>query len=121
MNPSEIHHRTATFSNACLKVSAVLQPNQPLVQMAKVELVRYASDLAIQTRGLMSGQISSFFVERLNKAVDSCHGCHYWLEMVEREKLLDSVIVEPLMRESLQLAQMFMAAAISAKSKGKLE
>lgn len=119
MQPSEIQTRTNTLSNACIKVSALLAGNQPIVESCRRELVKHASELSIQARGLSFGQISSIFVERLNKSVDSCNGCAFWLQLVVQEKMMDGSIIQPLISESESLAMMFLAALRSSKIKSE--
>ncbi|MBI1305837.1 MAG: hypothetical protein GC181_04390 [Bacteroidetes bacterium] len=117
MRPEEIGERSHTLSNACVKVAAVMQATTPILVFCRAELIRHASDLAIQSKGLAGGQLSGIFVERLNRAADACFGCSYWLELIVREKILDATIIKPLIQESEQMSAFFMAAMRSAKSK----
>jgi len=117
MKANEIHTRSTTLSNACLKVSALIQANQPIANYCRGELVRHASDLSIQSKGLITGQASSIFVDRLNRCVDASNGCSFWLELVISDKLMDESIIAPLIAECNQMSQLFMSALNSAKSK----
>lgn len=118
MNPKEIYEKTKTLSKACLKVSMVLPHDNQMATFARVELVRYASDLGIKTRGLMVGQLSEVFVERLSKATDSCNGCAYWLQIIQEEGILNKPeIIQPLIAECDGLSAMFLAALKAARSK----
>ncbi len=118
MNPSEIYTRTNTLAKACLKVSQVLPHDNQMATFARVELVRHSSDLGIRTRGLMKGQLGEVFVERLSKAVDSCNGCGFWLQLILDDGILDKKeILQPLISECDAMSTMFLAALKSAKNK----
>ena len=117
MQANEIHSRASTLSNACIKVAALIKANQPISNYTRGELVRHASDLTIQSKGLMTGQVSSIFVDRLNRCVDASNGCGFWLELVISDKMMDESIIAPLIEESNKLSQLFLSALNSAKSK----
>lgn len=118
MDPKELYTRTNTLAKACLKVSQVLPHEQPMATFARVELVRHASDLGIKTRGLMVGQLGEVFVERLSKAVDSCNGCGFWLQLLLEDGILNKPdIIQPLVKECDALSRMFLGALTSAKNK----
>lgn len=111
MDPKEIYHRTNVLAKACMKVSMLLPVDQPMATFARVELVRHASELGVKTRGLRKGQLSSVFIERLSKAVDSCNGCGFWLQTVLDDGLLQKKeILEPLIQECDALSYLFLAA-----------
>ena len=118
MSPKEIFIRTETLSKACMKVAMVLPHEHQMTPFAKVELIRYASDLGIRSKGLASGQLGVVFVEGLGKAIDSSNGCGFWLQVILENGLLDKrEIIEPLIRETNLLSAMFMAALKTARNK----
>jgi hypothetical protein len=118
MDPQTIYKKTNTLAKACLKVAMVLPQEQQMSAFAKVELVRHASDLGVRTRGLLVGQLSEVFVERLSKAVDSCNGCGFWLQLIMEDGLLNKPeILTPLVRECDELSNMFLLALKAAKNK----
>lgn len=117
MQAQEIYTRSTTLSSACFKVSTIIQTGSPIANYGRGELVRHASDLAIHSKGLLTGQLSSVFVDRLNRCVDSCNGCSFWLQQVLNEKLMDESIILPLIAECDQLGLLFMAALKSANKK----
>jgi hypothetical protein len=117
MKAAEIHSRATTLCNACLKVSALIQSTQPIANFCRVELIRHASDLSIQSKGLTSGQAPAVFIDRLNRCVDASNGCAFWLDLVINDKLMDTSIISPLLTESNQMSQLFLGALNNAKSK----
>jgi hypothetical protein len=118
MDPRAIYNKTNTLSKACLKVAMVLPQDNQMAAFARIELVRNASDLGIKTRGLMVGQLGEVFVDRLSKAVDSCNGCGYWLQLILDDGILNKPeILTPLIRECDELSLMFLGALKKAKSK----
>ncbi len=111
MDATEIYKRTNTLSRACLKVSSVLPHDQTMATFARVELVRHASDLGIRSRGLMVGLPPDLYIERLSKTAESCNGCAFWLQIILEEGLLNKPdILDPLIKESDSLSQMFLHA-----------
>ncbi|MCB9261598.1 MAG: hypothetical protein H6607_04420 [Flavobacteriales bacterium] len=118
MNPEEIYNRTDTLVQACLKVAMVLPAESTMATFARVELVRYASELGIKSRGLMVGQLSEIFVERLSKAADAANGCAFWLEYILTNNIFPKPdIIIPLKEESDAMAKLFLASLKNAKNK----
>jgi len=118
MDPQAIYNKTNTLAKACLKVAMVLPHDQQMAAFASVELVRHASDLGVKTRGLMVGQLGEVFVERLSRAVDSCNGCGFWLQLIIDDGILNKPeIISPLVKECDTLSAMFLAALKTAKNK----
>ncbi|GEM_PF-446686 len=118
MDPQAIYNKTNTLAKACLKVAMVLPHDHQMSAFARVELVRHASDLGVKTRGLMVGQLGEVFVERLSKAVDSCNGCGFWLQLINDDGILNKPeIISPLIKECDTLSAMFLAALKTAKNK----
>ncbi|MCO4818390.1 MAG: hypothetical protein KC517_02110 [Bacteroidetes bacterium] len=118
MDPQAIYNKTNTLAKACLKVAMVLPHDQQMAAFARVELVRHASDLGVKTRGLMVGQLGEVFVERLSRAVDSCNGCGFWLQLIIDDGILNKPeIISPLVKECDTLSAMFLAALKTAKNK----
>ncbi|MFT4521333.1 MAG: hypothetical protein ACI8ZN_000262 [Bacteroidia bacterium] len=117
MNPIEIYNRTKTLSDACIKVALLMPNNHAMAPYVKVELIRHSSDLCICTRSLKSEQVSSVFVERLNKAVDASNGCGYWLQMVIDQALLDQQVILPLLHEADNMSSLFLSALKRGRNK----
>ncbi|MFT5723450.1 MAG: hypothetical protein ACI9JN_000563 [Bacteroidia bacterium] len=118
MDPQAIYNKTHTLAKACLKVAMVLPHDQHMATFARVEMVRHASDLGIKTRGLLVGQLGTEFVERLSKAVDSCNGCGFWLQLILEDGLINKPdILNPLIKECDAMSNLFLAALKSAKNK----
>ncbi len=118
MDPRVIYNKTNTLAKACIKVAMVLPHEHQMAAFAKVELVRHAADLGVRTRGLMVGQLGEVFVDRLSKAVDSCNGCGFWLQLIHDDGILNKPdILVPLVKECDELSAMFLVALKTAKNK----
>jgi len=117
MNPIELKNRVQKLSHAGLKIALVLPQNKALSALIRGEIIKSASQMAIQAIGLYQGQLSHTFVNNLNQAKNQANGFLYWLDLVKSEKLLDENIINPLLTETEQIINMYIQAFKSLKNK----
>ncbi|CAI8325177.1 MAG: hypothetical protein CNE98_03585 [Bacteroidetes bacterium MED-G17] len=117
MNPVELKNRVQKLSYAGLKIALVLPQKQALSNLIRLEIIKMASQMAIQAMGLYQGQLSHTFLDNLNEAKNQANGFLYWLQLVQSEKMLDSKIIDPLIAETEQIIQMYIKAFKTLKNK----
>lgn len=117
MNPEEIKSRTETLVKTCIKVGRLIPARDHLSEMARVELLRRASDLGIISESLSVAQVGRYFGERLNKAIDHVNGCAFWMKLGIDEGWLDATILTPIIQECDNLSRIFTLTVKNVESK----
>lgn len=117
MNAEEIKLRTDTLVSACMKVAKLLPPGHQYAELARMELIRRASDLGVASKSLSTAQVGRFFGERLNKSIDHINGCGFWLEVIMAENWVDAAIIQQLIAESENLAKIYVLTVKNVESK----
>jgi hypothetical protein len=111
----DIYKRAKVLSKACLKIAVVLPQDQIMAVMMRAHLIDCASKMTIKARGLMAGQVQDMFLRNVMDAKEAADGCHFWLELIKDENLLDSQIIDPILAESQEMGKMFAFAMKKAK------
>jgi len=117
MKAEEIKQRTDTLVSACMKVAKLLPSQHTYAELARLELIRRASDLGVTSKSLATAQVGRFFGERLNKAIDNINGCVFWLEIIATENWVDPGIISQLKAEGENLATIYVLTVKNVESK----
>ena len=113
-----IYERTKFLSKTCLKIAMVIPKDIPLSSLAKEELVKRSSLLAIKSKGLMVTQNPDFFLQKLNDAREAVDGCHFWLDIIHEEGWIKKDILKPILEECDEISQLFGMAIKKIKPNG---
>ena len=111
----DIYKRSKILSRACLKIASVLPADKAFAAMARPHLIDAASKMTIKARGLMAGQVQDLFLRNAMDAKEAADACHFWLELVREEGLIDGNILDPILEETEELAKLFSFAMKKAK------
>ena len=117
MNPTELKERTKVLGQTCTKLALLLPQNNIIAIHLRNELLAVAIDLPSKTRSLMIGQSTSNFVNKLADCSELTERCGFILEFIVDEKMMDPDLINPLIEECQQLAQLYYAAFKSVKDR----
>ncbi|MFY0644580.1 MAG: four helix bundle protein [Bacteroidia bacterium] len=99
----DLYKRAKTLSKACMKIALVLPADQAIAIIIRSHLIDTSSKMAIGAKGVMSTQVQTLFLQNMNEAKQSADACQYWLEMVKDEGYLEDQIIDPILKESMDI------------------
>ena len=117
MNALELKERTKLLGHTCTKLALLLPNNNLIAIHLRTELLSVAVDLPSKSRGLLIGQSTVNFVNKLNECSELADKCCYILEFIEEEKIMESNLIMPLIEECNELIALFYSAFKSVKNK----
>lgn len=109
MNSEDLKKRTKEFAHRCIKLAVVL-PNSYLGNHVKGQLIRSSTSVASNYRAACIAQSKASFSAKLSIVVEEVDESFFWLEFIIDEKMLDSELVKPLLKEAAELTSIFVAS-----------
>ena len=106
----DLYKRAKTLSKACMKIALVLPQDKAMAIIIRSHLIDSSSSMAIKAKGVMSTQVQSLFLQNMNEAKQSADACQYWLEMVNDEGFLEGQIIEPILKENMEISHLLAMA-----------
>ena len=116
MTEVQLKQRTKQFAHQCVKL-AMLLPNNYLGNHIKGQLIRCSTSVAANYRAVCIAQSKKSFIAKLDIVIEEADECHYWLEFIVDEKLLEREKVKPLLKEAAELTSIFIASRKTARKK----
>ena len=114
MNKDELKRRTKEFAHKCVKLAARL-PDTSLGKHVRNQLTRASTSVAANYRAACLGQTKPVFIAKISIVIEEADECGFWLEFALDEKLLDSELINPLLKEANELTSIFIASRKTAE------
>jgi four helix bundle protein len=118
MNSDELKKRTKKFAHRCVKLSMAL-PETVLGRHVRGQLIRCSTSVASNYRAACIAQSKASFISKLSIVLEETDECHFWLEFIIDEKLLNKELVEPLLKEADELTSIFVSSRKTARLRDK--
>jgi four helix bundle protein len=119
LKSQELKERTKRFAHRCVKLAAAL-PDTELGRMIRGQLMRCSTSVASNYRATCIAQTKAVFTAKISTVFEEADECVFWLEFVVEERLIAASLVEPLLGEARELADIFGASRRTAqRNQGK--
>jgi four helix bundle protein len=118
MNSDELIKRTKGFAHRCVKLAMTL-PETDLGKHLSRQVIRCSTSAAANYRATCLAQSRAGFIAKISIVLEETDETAFWLEFVIDEKLLKRSLVEPLLKESIELTAIFAASRKTASAKDK--
>ena len=116
MDREELTERTKDFAHRCVKLAMAL-PETVLGKHLRGQVVRCSTSVAANYRATCLSQSKASFVAKLSIALEEADETAFWLEFIIDEKLLKKNLVEPLLKEAVELTRIFASSRKTASIK----
>ncbi len=108
--------RTMDFGLSVVKLHGKL-PRTTVAEVIGRQLLRSATSVGAQYREACRARSNAEFISKLESCMQELEESGYWLELLLRAKVIASSELEPLFRESTEIARMMTASIRTVKSK----
>ena len=116
MDRDELTERTKKFAHRCVKLAMAL-PETPLGKHIQGQLVRCSTFVAANYRATCLSQSKASFLAKISIALEEADETAFWLEFIIDENLLKKNLVEPLLKEAVELTRIFASSRKTASTK----
>ena len=116
MNREELTERTKQFAHRCVKLAMAL-PETALGIHFRGQVIRCSTSVAANYRATCLAQSKAIFIAKINIVLEEADETAFWLEFIIDEKLLKNNLVEPLLKEALELTAIFASSRMTASIK----
>ena len=117
MDKRELILRTKKFAHDCVKLAVIL-PTTYLGNHIKGQLIRCSTSVAANYRATCLAQSKAAFISKISIVIEKSDESEFWLEFIIDENLLVKEKVEPLRKETHELASIFIASRKTARGNG---
>ncbi len=114
---NDLKLRTKIFAHNCVKFALTL-PNTYLGNHIKGQLIRCSTSVAANYRATCLAQSKAAFISKISIVIEKSDESEFWLEFIIDENLLVKEKVEPLRKETHELASIFIASRKTARGNG---
>jgi four helix bundle protein len=115
MKSEELKRRTKEFAHRCVKLAMAL-PNTQLGNHLRGQLIRCSTSVASNYRAACIAQSKASFISKLSIVIEEADESYFWLEFIIDENLIESNLVEPLLKEADELTAIFIASRKTARN-----
>jgi four helix bundle protein len=115
MKSEELKRRTKKFAHRCVKLAMAL-PNTQLGNHLRGQLIRCSTSVASNYRAACIAQSKASFISKLSIVIEEADESYFWLEFIIDENLIESNLVEPLLKEADELTAIFIASRKTARN-----
>jgi four helix bundle protein len=119
MNKQELQQRTKQFHIAVIKACELLPKNAAGFESAK-QVIRSAGSVGANCRAISRSKSEGDFIYKLEIVIEEADESMYWLEVIEKAKLIAAEITTPLIKEANELVSIFVASVKTVKAKKNL-
>jgi four helix bundle protein len=116
MDREELTERTKKFAHRCVKLAMAL-PETVLGKHLRGQVIRCSTSVAANYRATCLSQSKDSFVAKLSIALEEADETAFWLEFIIDENLLKKNLVEPLLKEAVELTRIFASSRKTASTK----
>jgi four helix bundle protein len=118
MDTNELKNRTKVFAHECVKFAASL-PKNKLGSHIEGQLIRSATSVTVNYRAVVIAHSTASFTAKLSIVIEEVDECDFWIEFALDEKIVESKVALPLMKEAKELTAIFIASRKTIQSKIK--
>ena len=118
MRPEDLKKRTKDFAHSIVKLALML-PKTTLCEHIRKQLIRCATSVAANYRAALLSQTKASFISKISIVIEEADESEFWLEFIVDEKLIETELIIPLLREAHELASIFVAARRTAQRKNQ--
>jgi four helix bundle protein len=115
MKSEELKRRTKEFAHRCVKLAMAL-PNTQLGNHLRGQLIRCSTSVASNYRAACIAQSKASFISKLSIVIEEADESYFWMEFIIDENLIESNLVEPLLKEADELTAIFIASRKTARN-----
>jgi four helix bundle protein len=115
MKSEDLKRRTKEFAHRCVKLAMAL-PNTQLGNHLRGQLIRCSTSVASNYRAACIAQSKASFISKLSIVIEEADESYFWLEFIIDENLIESNLVEPLLKEADELTAIFIASRKTARN-----
>jgi four helix bundle protein len=115
MKSEELKRRTKKFAHRCVKLAMAL-PNTQLGNHLRGQLIRCSTSVASNYRAACIAQSKASFISKLSIVIEEADESYFWMEFIIDENLIESNLVEPLLKEADELTAIFIASRKTARN-----
>ncbi len=91
-------------------------PNTQLGNHLRGQLIRCSTSVASNYRAACIAQSKASFISKLSIVIEEADESYFWLEFIIDENLIESNLVEPLLKEADELTAIFIASRKTARN-----
>lgn len=106
---SNLLERAKRFSVLVIQLSSQL-PKNPAGYAIASQLVRSATSIGANLVEAQESVSRKEFIYKVSIAVKESKECLYWLELIIESKLVDGVIVRPILQESAEIVKILVVS-----------
>jgi four helix bundle protein len=115
MKANDLKERTILFSARIMDLVESL-PDSKSVRVVSDQILRSSSSIGANYRAAGRSKSLKDFINKLKIVEEEADETLYWLELLERRKVVPSEVLKPLIIESNELVSIFVASINTAKS-----
>ena len=118
MDKDELRRRTKEFALRTMKLVDALPRSRSANAVAN-QLVRSGTAVASNYRAACRARSKAEFIAKIGVVEEGADESAFWLELVIEHKLMQEVLVRPLLKEADELTAIMAASRISASRNSK--
>ena len=118
MDEAELKSRTKQFALRVMRLVDAL-PKSIKGRTIGGQLIRSGTSVAANYRATCRARSRAEFISKLGVVVEEADESALWLELIVEHKLMQEVLVRPLLREAEELTAIMAASRISASRNSK--
>jgi four helix bundle protein len=118
MDKVELQRRTKDFALRTMKLVDALPRSRSASAVAN-QLVRSGTSVASNYRAACRARSRAEFIAKIGVVEEEADESAFWLELIVEHKLMQEVLVRPLLREAEELTAIMAASRISASRNSK--
>jgi four helix bundle protein len=118
MDKDELRRRTKEFALRTMKLVDALPRSRSANAVAN-QLVRSGTSVASNYRAACRARSRAEFIAKIGVVEEEADESAFWLELVIEHKLMQEVMVRPLLKEADELTAIMAASRISASRNSK--
>ena len=113
-------NRTKAFAHRCVKLALNL-PSNNLGWHLQKQLIKSSTSVAANYRAACRARSTADFISKLAIAEEEADETLFWLELIDEMKILDSTLLDSLMKENDELIAIIVSSIkTSRKRKSKI-
>ena len=118
MDKDELRRRTKEFALRTMKLVDAL-PRSRSANAVAGQLVRSGTSVASNYRAACRARSRAEFIAKIGVVEEEADESAFWLELVLEHKLMQEILVRPLLKEADELTAIMAASRISASRNSK--
>ena len=120
MNRDEMKKRTKEFAKSIIKLCRLLPDNRE-GRLIGNQIFRSGTSVAANYRAACRARSTADFISKLAIAEEEADETLFWLELIEEMKILDSTLLDSLMKENDEIIAIIVSSIkTSRKKKSKI-